>query len=730
MERLSRAAAAGLADRPLLYAAVGLLVLAVLLAAWAFRSWRALAELRERYRVLFDRNQAGVFRATVEGEILEVNAALAGIYGYDSVEEMRRERAWDLYPKLSDREEYLRRLEAEGTVENHIHHHRTRDGEDLWLLERASLVETKDGERHIVGTLVDVSPRMAEERRREAVEERYRALFEQNVAGAFRSTPGGRILEVNAAFAEMLGHASAEELEGRNARELYASPERRAARVARLEREGRLHNERLALRGAGGEVVWVIENSFLTRDPETGEPVNVGTVTEITDQVRQERELEALAHRDPLTGVPNRRFLEEAVPRALARAGREGDSVGIVYLDLNDFKEINDRWGHDFGDLVLREVARRIRNAVRDADYLGRIGGDEFVVVLAGLEGREDALRASRRLFEAAFGEPVDAGGISFSMTAKLGVAVFPEDGPGFRELLTRADRAMYRAARSGKPIQLYDDLRDRPYEGRLRRIQTFEEALERQEVLGHVQPIYRLDDGRLAGVETLVRWEPEGGELVGASELLRLAEAAGRLAEVDREVLRRAAAYLDAWRGGTVSVNLGPAFFETGEAVATVRELLREVPAAGDHLTLEVTERTIMEEDGTVEQLREIAGMGLRLSLDDFGSGYSSLAVLDRFPVAEVKVDRSLVRDIGTGGGAERLLGGVLDLARAMGAEVVAEGVERRAQLAWLAESGCDRVQGFLLARPAPPEAALPGTIEEALEGGRTEGIRGRPGS
>lgn len=376
----------------------GVLLLVLLgLGWWGARLHRERGELRNRYDVLFDKNQAGVFRTTVEGDILDCNPALAEMYGYASTDELADARAADLYPDVADREQYLEALREEGELRDYVHHHQTRDGEEVWVLENARLVETESGGEQIVGTAVDLTERVRAEQREEAAEQRYRALFEQNVAGAFRSRLTGEVLEVNPAFAQMLGYESPDQLEGRDAKELYETPAGRDDLMARLHEQGSLHNEELALRSRDGDTVWVLENSFVAEDPATGELVNIGTVTEITEHVEEERQLEELAHRDPLTGVPNRRHLKETVPRMLARARRDGDCLGLIYIDLNDFKEVNDRWGHGAGDAVLREVAGRLTEATRDSDVVGRVGGDEFVVVLPGLDGPDDATRAAHR---------------------------------------------------------------------------------------------------------------------------------------------------------------------------------------------------------------------------------------------------------------------------------------------------------------------------------------------
>lgn len=450
----------GLSRTELTWAGGGFLLLLVGAAAgWSVRLKRQRDRFAERYERLFEQNLAGVFRTTVSGEILDCNPALAEMYGFESTEALLAARAWDLYRDLGDREEYLRALREEGGVEDYLLRHRTQQGEELWMLCNARLVDEGTGDqRQIVGTVMDLTDRVRAERQQEAAEERYRALFEENVAGAFLARPDGTLREVNPATADMLGHDAPSDLEGRDVRDLCERPERQEELAKKLDREGSLKNEKIALTSRSGETVWVLVNSFVVDDPETGDPVNIGTMTEITEHVEEERELEELANHDPLTGLPNRRFLEEAVPRVLARAVREHDHVGIVYLDLNDFKAINDERGHAAGDAVLEAVAGRLADAAREADLVGRVGGDEFVAVLPGLDSRDDALTAARRQASDAFEAPLELDGERFSLSAKLGVAVCPEDGTEFDALVAKADHAMYEASRGESTVESWEE--------------------------------------------------------------------------------------------------------------------------------------------------------------------------------------------------------------------------------------------------------------------------------
>jgi len=664
-----------------------------------------------RYRALFADSGDAIFVAEADGTILEVNGRAAAWTGW-SPEELAGRSVLDLHPE-DVHEEATRirdRVVEEGSVRFELPIRRRDGGRRQGEFSAQRLEVTGRPLLQVVGR--DVTERRRREERLRASERRYRALFEHNVAGVFRSRPDGTIVEANPAFARILGWDSPEQVEGTDAGSLFGSAEDRAAYLDRLREEGELVAVELELRKRDGTPVWVLENSVLTEDPETGDPLIQGTLVDITDRRRAEERLEAMAFHDPLTGLGNRRMLADRAPGLLALADRRGRHVGIAYLDLDRFKQVNDRWGHGAGDDVLREVARRLDARSRETDLVARVGGDEFVVLLADLEGPAHAVAAARRM-TAAFDEPFEPGeGVRLSLSASAGVAVYPDDGTGLEELLRRADRALHRANERVDGLARYRpaiDVERSDLSGFDARILG---SLRREEIVVHYQPIVRLPEGEPVAVEALARWEhPEEG-LLEAGSFVPRAERTGVIRAVDRHVLERAVRQLADWgRAGSgpreVAVNLSAASLRDPSLLRWLRGLLGSVDLEeGSRLVAEITETEAMEDPAvTADLLRGFREVGVRVALDDFGSGQSSLAYLAQFPVDQVKLDRRFMRDRGPEREPERLVGAMVEMTRRLGVETVAEGVERPDVLSWLARTGCDRAQGHLFGRPEPPD-------------------------
>ncbi len=422
------------------------------------------------------------------------------------------------------------------------------------------------------------------------------------------------------------------------------------------------------------------------------------------------RTLERAALTDDLTHLPNRTLLLDRAQAAIHHARRGGRHVAALMLDLNRFKEINDTLGHQEGDRLLLEVAKRLREAVRVTDTVARLGGDEFAVLAVDLADPVAAVEMAERIDRALTGA-VMLGGVEVDVTAGVGIALFPDHGEDVDTLLKRADVAMYEAKRARRPHAVYTSELD-PYTAeRLGLVAELRRAIEQRELHLHYQPKYDLATRRLCGVEALVRWDHPARGPVTPAEFVPVAEHTGLIRPLTEMVLDEALDQVRAWRDAghevPVSVNLSARSLLDAELPARVADALARhgIPAA--LLSLEITETVIMEDPGrALAILRALDAMGIRLGIDDFGTGYSSLAYLKQLPVAELKIDRSFVMNMSDSEQDAAIVRSTIDLGHNLGLDIVAEGVEDQPTLDELARLTCETAQGFFLARPQRPEA------------------------
>ncbi|WP_370643766.1 EAL domain-containing protein [Shinella sp. NM-101] len=442
----------------------------------------------------------------------------------------------------------------------------------------------------------------------------------------------------------------------------------------------------------------------------------VGMATHIAgiaiERKEAEDSIQFMAHHDTLTGLPNRSMLDERIASAIEAADECGGTLTLAFLDLDNFKLVNDSLGHHAGDELLKIVAARMKDCVRAGDSIVRLGGDEFVVLVGGVRGAdkvEECLQAVRR----AVAEPVEVGGRSFQVTCSMGVAAYPEHGRNATELMARADAAMYRAKEIGRDaMQVFTaELANRAHE-KLVQQEELRRALARSELFLQYQPQMDLSNGRIFAVEALIRWRhPERG-LVAPGDFIPLAEETGLIGPIGDWTLREACRQNKAWQVSglppiVVSVNVSARQFQEKDWVERVAAALSESGLEARYLELELTESMIMEDvQQAVETMHRLERLGVHLAIDDFGTGYSSLASLKRFPVGRLKIDRSFVRDLPDDGDDAAIARAVISLAHSLHLRVIAEGVETREQIDFLREAGCDEIQGFYLSRPIDARA------------------------
>ena len=564
---------------------------------------------------------------------------------------------------------------------------------------------------HLVGHVLSFRDVTKQQRAQEVIrssERRYRLLFERNVAGVFRASLDGRILEVNEAFARMVGYDAPRDLETKSITELYASlPERRRF-GEELERSGAVANRELQFTRKDGSTIWVLENSLLVEDTELMESVIEGTIVDITARKRLETELERMAYHDPLTDLANRRLLEERARMSLAFADRHGIQAGLVYLDLSRFKRINDTLGHEAGDAVLVEVARRIQSCLRGSDTAARIGGDEFACLLAEVGGERGALAVAHRISEQ-LSAPFELGDRTLHVDAQIGVSLYPEHAPDFEGLLAAADRAMYRTKIDGNPaIEVFSSLLDQTVPDEIAQEEELREALERDQFTLHYQPIVRISDGSLVGAEALIRWNHPVRGLLDASEFIRVAERCGVVRQLDGWVLEEAFRQAKAWENREapewISLNQSIRSLRDPELTSRIEGLLRRSKLPARRIVLEVNEGVaVRSPEPVAERLAALQRLGIQIALDDFGTGHSTLAYIKHFPADMIKLDGFFVHDLGTNHDSRNLVKAVIQMGRALGVTVIAEKVESETQHDWLRSVGCDLVQGFFTGRPAP---------------------------
>ncbi|HXM78361.1 MAG TPA: EAL domain-containing protein [Thermoanaerobaculia bacterium] len=800
---------------------------------------RAVRESEARYRQLFERNLAGVYRSTLDGRMLDCNASFARIFGYDRPEEILALPAVSLYLTPQDRVDALRRLGERRTLTNHEQRVRRRDGTILWVLENESLVEGPEpGTLVIEGTLVDITERKSAEQEREAslsllratleatadgilvvdaggailtwnqkfvemwrippeilksrddrraiesvlgqlqepaqflakIEElyatpeaesqdilefrdgrvferfsrprrvgqessgrvwsfrdvserkrsedalraseaRYRTLFERNLAGVYRTTLDGRILDCNDSFARVFGYGRREEVLGQPAWDLYPSPADRERAILRLQERHVLANYEQCLRRKDGTLVWVLESQTLIEGVDGKPEMIEGTIIDITERKRAEEQVKHLAFHDALTGLPNRLLLNDRLTMAVLQAHRSNHRLALLFLDLDRFKMINDSLGHSIGDDLLRRVAERLGGCVREGDTIARLGGDEFTVLVPGLPDDEDAAKIAHKILEA-IRLPFFIDRRELFVTTSIGVAIYPTDGNDAETLIRNADTAMYRAKEQGRDnSQLYTAAMNSKALERLSLENRLRQAIQNEELVVYYQPIVDLETNRIRSAEALVRWQHPDLGLLPPLEFISLAEVSGLIVPIGEWVLETACSQVRVWhRNGfpeiTVAVNLSARQFQQADLVSRIVEALRVSGLPPESLELEITESNAMQNaEISISTLQDLKNLGVHLSMDDFGTGYSSLNYLKRFPIDRLKIDQSFVRDVTHDPDDAAIASAMIAMAHNLHLSVVAEGVETEMQLAFLREQRCDEMQGYLFSPPVEPE-------------------------
>ncbi|MDP9406735.1 MAG: EAL domain-containing protein [Actinomycetota bacterium] len=561
----------------------------------------------------------------------------------------------------------------------------------------------------VVARVADLVQELTESDARQRGQERFRALVQGGSDLITLLSPDGVVTYQSPSVERLLG-VPAEDLVDTPLADVVHPDDRSrlAAHLAASLAGSKPGSVELRLRAADGTSRWVetLGGNLVGDGSERGV---VLTSRDVTERRSLEEQLTRQALHDPLTGLANRRLFADRVKQALARRG--DGQVAVLFIDLDDFKTVNDSLGHAAGDALLTEVGRRLTGLVRAGDSVARLGGDEFALLLEDEVTDDTGERLAERVVRA-LREPARLGNTEVVPRASLGVASAPT-GSDHDELLRNADLAMYMAKGGGG--SRYEVFHHEMYAatvGRLELVADLRRALEREEFRLHFQPTVRIETGTVTGVEALVRWEHPTRGLVAPGAFIPLAEETGLIVPMSRWILAQACTQAGLWpvppggRPVTVAVNLSPRHLADPSVVDDVALALAESGLDPARLVLEITETGLLADgDEMVAILQSLKALGVRLAVDDFGTGYSSLSYLRRFPVDILKVDKSFVDGLGLDGEATALVRAILDMAQSMNMTTVAEGIEEGHQLSELAALGCDLGQGFLLSRPLPAD-------------------------
>ncbi len=660
----------------------------------------------EHLRLLADNMPALISYYSREGlRCLFANELYARSYGFDThsiigkkVEEVIGSEAFHIIQPYIQRAFALERVTYERTL--------TLPSGERRIIE-GNLIPHVDASGAAIGAFVmlhDITKFRDTENAIRESEERF-AKFADATNDGIVFFENGIITDVNDAILTMV-RATREQTIGHSVLDFIA-PESRETVANNIRAGLERAYEGTLLRLDGTTLATEISGRAVVRN---GKKLRMTLVRDITARKRSQARIEFLAHHDPLTHLPNRVLLLERLGSVLATAQRLQSLVGVLFIDLDNFKTINDSLGHHAGDELLRNVANRLKSTLRSTDLIGRLGGDEFVIVLSTLASADDIAPTVEKI-NAAISEPFQIEGQIFSISGSIGISLYPQDGDTADTLIRNADAAMYLAKERGRSnFQFFVSGLHVAANDALALESGIRQAIKQQEFVLHYQPEIAAHGSAVASVEALIRWNHPALGMLLPGRFISVAEHRGLIIPIGRwvigEAIRQARAWLDAGIRTRIAINISAIQFKQKDLVEDIANKLAEFGLPAELLELELTESLFLEDVAAMTRtLRRLKDLGVTLSVDDFGTGYSSLAYLKRYPIDKIKIDRSFVHDLPDDQDDVAITIAIIDLAKALSLQVIAEGVETEAQVKFLQDHQCDFIQGTLISPPLPAE-------------------------
>ncbi|MNF35414.1 Phytochrome-like protein cph2 [compost metagenome] len=682
------------------------------------RREQRLAASEEKFVTLFQASPDPICVSRIrDGVFIEVNPSFSHVFGWQPEQIVGRSGPEvNFWAEPEQRTRLFSELLRDQGLDNVEARFLTRDGRLLTCVVSSRFIRV-ERQLCITTTFRDITARQQAEAALKASQEKFAKAFHSSPdAITITERDTGRYIEVNDGFCRLTGYRP-EDVLGRTAGEMniWARPAERDQLIELIARNGRVHHlEMLGQHRDGSQKVVEVSVEQIELD---GTPCLLLTARDISALKDAQAQIQHLAYHDPLTNLPNRALLTDRLTQQIALLQRHEMRGALLFLDLDHFKHINDSLGHPLGDAVLKMVTARLEASVRLEDTVARLGGDEFVVLLTGLEGKRSEITRQVRMIadklRKLLAEPMLLEGHRLQVTPSIGIALIPDHGASPADLLKRADIALYRAKDSGRnAIQLFRSTMQDAASERLRLESDLRMALARGEFELHFQPQVDARNNRVIGAEALLRWQHPTLGPQSPGQFIQVLEESGLILDVGAWVLAEAchvceqlvAEELVEAKGFSLCVNISPRQFRQSDFVERVERSLQRSRLPAQMLKLEITEGIVIQNlDDTIGKMRRLKKLGLSFAMDDFGTGYSSLTYLKRLPVDALKIDQSFVRDATQDPNDAEIIRAIVAMARSLGLEMIAEGVEREEQLAFLEQQGCHLYQGYLYSKPLP---------------------------